>query len=240
MKTVALAVPCYNEARRLDADAFLQAVSAYPWLSVLFVDDGSQDETLDVLSHLVRLSPAFAVLHLPERGGKAAAVRAGMRYLVTHSHADLFGFWDADLATPLAHLPDFRAAFEREPDLLAAIGSRWPHLGGSLRRRRGRGLAARIVRSLIRAHLGVEVWDTQCGAKVFTRAAADETFRAPFRTRWLFDVELLARLGRARLVHRVRELPIDDWEDVPGSKITLAAVPGILGELFRLSRTPVL
>ncbi len=234
MKSLALVVPCYNEGKRLNAEAFLQALKLCPWLSLVFVNDGSRDATAVILERLAQSSPAVAVVKLPANGGKAAAVRTGIEFALQHSQADLLGFWDADLATPLSALPDFVQAFERQPELMAAIGSRWSHLGAKLKRRPMRRFAAWLVTSFIRWRLGVKVWDTQCGAKVFTRAAAAELFRDGFRTRWLFDVELLARLGRERMVRNVRELPIDAWRDVPGSKLSLAASPRILAELFRL------
>ena len=81
MNTLALVVPCRNEARRLAPAAYLRAVEEWPWISFCFVDDGSTDATAEVLAHLVRLSPAIHALYLPANLGKAGAVREGVRYL---------------------------------------------------------------------------------------------------------------------------------------------------------------
>ncbi len=234
MKTLALVVPCRNEFARLNQDAFVDALERRPWLSFCFVDDGSTDRTAERLAHLEGLSPSVHAIYLPRNVGKAEAVRTGIRHLCECSHADLFGFWDADLATPLDEVDVFVRMFDECPQLEAAIGSRWPHLGASVRRGATRSFAGELVKSMLRRILGEYVWDTQCGAKVFSRSAAEEVFDRPFRTRWLFDVELLMRFGRRRLVSRVREVPLMCWRDVPGSKIGLLESARILVELANM------
>ena len=233
MKTLSLVVPCHNEAHRLDTSAFVAAVERWPWISFCFVDDGSTDQTAEIISHLCRLSPAIHSIYLPKNVGKAAAVRRGVRHLAANTHSDYIGFLDADLATPLDEVPAFLEAFERRPGLVAAIGSRWPHLGADIRRSATRSLASSIVKAVIRRFLGVPVWDTQCGAKVFMRSAAAELFEHEFRTRWLFDVEILKRLGLKRLRSEVLEIPLSVWYDVPGSKVSLAALVDLARLLLR-------
>ncbi len=235
MKTLSLVVPCRNEFRRMRAGEFLEAVERWPWLSFCFVNDGSTDATAERLEWLSNASPSMHAINLPERVGKAGAVRAGIRHLCEHSHADLIGFWDADLATPLAEIPRFVEPFEAQKGLSAVIGSRWPHLGADIKRSSHRGLASAAVRMLIRRVLKVPVWDTQCGAKVFAREVAAEVFARAFRTRWLFDVEILARLGCDRLRSHVIELPLKSWFDVPGSKLGLGSFASILRELAVVS-----
>ena len=75
--------------------------------------------------------------------------------------------------------------------------------------------------------LGYPVYDTQCGAKLFRSGPATRAlWDAPFRTRWLFDLEMLFRLGRqatdpAGAAPALYELPLRQWTDIGGSKITL-------------------
>lgn len=236
MKTVSIVVPCRNEASRLRAGDFIAATERHPWLSFCFVNDGSTDSTAERLAWLAHVSPSMYAINLPENRGKAEAVRTGVRHLVDATHSDLIGFWDADLATPLDEIPRFVRQFEESGDTKVVIGSRWPHLGARISRSSGRRLAGRCVKAAIRRLLGVPVWDTQCGAKIFTRDVAAELFERPFRTRWLFDVELLARLGRERLGTQVCELPVAEWRDVPGSKLGFLSAFRILRELVEVMR----
>jgi len=229
MTTLSIVVPCYNEAHRLDQAAFLEAIGTWPWLSFCFVDDGSTDSTAEMLAHIVNLSPAFHAIYLPTNKGKAEAVRAGMDHLCKNTQVDFVGYWDADLATPLCEVPRFMHLFEETPKTKVVIGSRWPHLGAGIRRTAKRDIAGSFAKFIIRHVLNAPVWDTQCGAKIFTRDVAAEIFRDRFRTRWLFDVELLIRLEK-RLRTDVRECPLETWFDVPGSKVGLRT----LGELLVL------
>lgn len=235
MKTLALVVPCCNEARRLRPAAYLEAIEEYPWLSFCFVDDGSTDATAEQLSQMANISPSIHLLCLPSNRGKAEAVRQGMLHLARHSRADLVGFWDADLATPLEELPGFLRHFQDSPAVRAVIGARWPHLGAKIARNPARQGASAVVKMFIRRVLGMQVYDTQCGAKIFDRELAGEIFAEPFRTRWLFDVELLKRIGAKRLVRNTMEHPLATWRDVPGSKMTILSSFRIFGELLRLA-----
>ena len=227
MTTLAIVVPCYNEEQRLNPSAFVEAVEKWPWISFCFVDDGSTDSTAENLAHMVNLYPAFHAIYLSANVGKAEAVRTGMNHLCKNTHADYVGFWDADLATPLCEIPHFMRVFNESPATKAVIGSRWPHLGSCIQRTVRRGLIGNIAKFIIRRILDVPVWDTQCGAKVFSREVAEEIFHDRFRTRWLFDVELLMRLGK-RLKTEVHECPLATWFDVPGSKVGLRTVGELL------------
>lgn len=237
MKTLSLVVPCRNEFKRLRPSAFLEATERWPWLSFCFVDDGSTDATAERLAWLANASPSIYSIYLQENRGKAEAVRTGIRHLCEMSHTDIVGFWDADLAVPLDEIPRFVRCFEDDAALCAVIGSRWPHLGAEIRRSAKRGVASLVAKALIRRILDVPVWDTQCGAKMFSRAVAAEIFSEPFRTRWLFDVETLARLGLYRLRTQVRELAVSSWHDVPGSNIGIGASISILRELVLVAKT---
>ena len=235
MRPVTLIVPCKDEANRLEQTAFLEAVAEMPELSLLFVNDGSTDTTDEIVSHLAHASAAIAAIHLPKNGGKAEAVRAGVTYLLAQGGTGLIGFWDADLATPLEDVRRFVAVFERDPTAEMVIGSRWPHLGASVERRGIRDLMGKIMKFLIRRVLSAPVYDTQCGAKVMTRELARDVFARKFISPWLFDVELFRRMGRRRILRGVKELPLDSWRDIAGSKMTLGGVLRSLVDLVRIS-----
>ena len=223
-------VPCYNEARRLDTRAFSQFRVNGHWVEFLFVNDGSSDGTLDVLEQVRCTSPDTIRVHdqQPNRG-KAEAVRTGLLEALS-TDADFVGFWDADLATPLEELRRFLDVLEDRSGVDVVLGSRVKLLGRTIERHPWRHYLGRVFATLVSELLRLPVYDTQCGAKMFR--ATDElraTLSMPFHTAWLFDVEIIARMisadpgGTAAVAQRLYELPLEEWRDVPGSKLTRAA-----------------
>ncbi len=223
---VVLVVPCYNEAARLDVVAFREGARSTPGLAYCFVNDGSRDGTLAVLQALVRELPGrAAILDLPRNGGKAEAVRQGMLAALGWD-VKAVGFWDADLATPLAELPRFREVLAERAQVEVVIGSRVRLLGRRIERRAARHYLGRVFATGASLTLGLPVYDTQCGAKLLRATPlAREVLATPFLTRWVFDVELLARYRRLlseqapSIAERLYELPLLQWTDVAGSKV---------------------
>ena len=225
-----IVVPCYNEARRLDTRAFTRFRSSGHWVEFLFVNDGSSDATLELLHRVQRESPdTIRVRDQQPNQGKGEAVRTGMLEALA-TDADFVGYWDADLATPLDALPKFLAVLEDRPGVNVVLGSRVMLLGRTIERHAWRHYLGRVFATLVSELLHLAVYDTQCGAKLFR--ATDELRRVlarPFTTSWLFDVEILARLiaessaGTSAVARGLYELPLDEWRDVPGSKLTRAA-----------------
>lgn len=220
-------MPCYNEAARLDPEAFRACCDAIDGVSFLFVDDGSTDETLRVLEDLCATRPeAMRFLALTENRGKAEAVRSGV-VDAARSEPSLVGYWDADLATPLDELSSFIEVLDDRPEVVVVLGSRVKLLGRDVRRKAVRHYVGRVFATVTSIALRLPVYDTQCGAKVFRcRPDVLEAFAEPFRSRWIFDVEILARLiagqrrsGGPGLVHAAYELPLRTWHDVEGSKV---------------------
>ncbi len=237
-------IPCYNEAGRLRPDAFVEALEGQPGLGFVMVDDGSRDTTTAVLHGLKSRAPErIDVLALERRSGKAEAVRRGV-LRAADLGAELAGYWDADLSTPLRFIAEFAALIEREQRTLV-LGSRVQLLGRRIERRMLRHYLGRGFATLASLALGIPVYDTQCGAKLFRlTAGVRSAFAEPFSLNWSFDVELIARLlARERLVGDIcverdcAELPLGEWVDAPGSKLTAAQMPGVALELVQLVRT---
>jgi dolichyl-phosphate beta-glucosyltransferase len=224
---LALVVPCYNEAERLDPDAFLQFAASHPGVQLVMVDDGSEDRTWEVLEQMRAAAPA-SVTAIRQSGnrGKAEAVRTGL--LAGFSQrAALVGFIDADLATPLDAVDDFLAVLRDRPEVEFVLGSRVMLMGRDIRRKATRHYSGRAFATAASIALDLPVYDTQCGAKVLRADAATATlFDRPFRSRWIFDVELIARYLRLPVApgapprrDRLYELVLPVWHDRPGSKL---------------------
>jgi glycosyltransferase involved in cell wall biosynthesis len=244
MSQAVIVVPCYNEASRLDARAFQQFAREDRRPRFLFVDDGSTDGTSEVLDGLRRSDPErFAVESLGVNVGKAEAVRRGL-LRAFESAPEYVGYWDADLATPLDAIPTFCAVLDSRPDIDVVFGARVSLLGRSVRRDPLRHYLGRVFATAASLALGVGFYDTQCGAKLFRASSEIQTlFRSPFVSRWIFDVEIVARLaasrwgtGRAGVDEVVYEFPLHEWRDVAGSKVRPGDFVRALLELALIAR----
>lgn len=227
--TVAIVVPCYNEVHRLRSDAFESFLRTHKDIHFLFVNDGSTDDSSSVLSRLKEFDPdRVALLSFETNVGKAEAVRVGMLTAMAEDPA-ILGFWDADLATPLEAIDDFLYVMRRRPELEIVMGARVQLLGRRIRRRAARHYLGRVFATVVSIALGIPVYDTQCGAKLFRVGPELRSVLAePFLSRWVFDVELLARFKAQRrgfaalpLDQAIYELSLNEWDDVRGSKLRL-------------------
>jgi glycosyltransferase involved in cell wall biosynthesis len=226
MQKTRIIVPCYNEAGRLNTGEFLEWGRKNSDLHFLFVNDGSTDGTKELLIHMSQSCPErIRSVDLERNGGKAEAVRRGFQESFASGY-DVIGYWDSDLATPLEAIPVFcRILEDRWAD--AVIGSRVRLLGRHIRRRPVRHYFGRLFATCASLAIGLPVYDTQCGAKIFRNTERlRQVFRRPFRVKWTFDVEILARFlliervfGGPKIRERFVEYPLERWDDVPGSKL---------------------
>ena len=222
--TVSVVVPCFDEADRLDGAAFAE-LSLHVDL-VLFVDDGSNDGTADVVRRLIDAHPGrIDLVSLPRNEGKAEAVRIGMLDAIERG-GTIVGYLDADLATPTSEMIRLIEIARTQPHRTAVLGSRVALLGHTVRRRPARHYLGRLYATAASLALGVPVYDTQCGAKVFRVGTPLQFALAdPFPDRWAFDVELLARLlaDPNQSADPVLEVPLLEWRDVAGSSVGVGA-----------------
>ena len=227
MSNCTIIVPCYNEARRLDARAFQDYIEQGHSERFLFVDDGSTDGTAAILQELRDVAPQqFDFISLTKNSGKAEAVRQGVLKALDDG-PDFVGYWDADLATPLDAIPEFCELLAREDGLQMVLGSRVKLMGRIIERRILRHYLGRVFATLASMALRLPVYDTQCGAKLFRVSPEIRSlFESPFRGNWVFDIELIARFLRARRIaggpppeEAIYEKPLYEWRDVAGSKV---------------------
>lgn len=233
-------VPCYNEAARLDGSA-LVTLAASPALHVLTVDDGSTDTTATALEGLASTASGIRVLRLPVNEGKAEAVRQGLLAAIAQG-ATTVGYLDADLSTPPSEYLRLLAVLDGDPALQMVLGSRVALLGSHIERRARRHYLGRVFGTLASASLRLPVYDTQCGAKTFRVTTALRTaLREPFLSRWVFDVELMARLRRGTdvvdglPVTAFREVPLEHWADVPGGTLGAVEMARAVSDLARIA-----
>lgn len=204
---------------------------------VLVVDDGSEDETVDIVEARPEASPGpdgspprLRVL-CRRHAGKGAAVTAG----ILAAEGDVVIFTDADMATPPDQIPLLTRALVRSD---VALGSRI-HPDGSDRRASQppyRRLLGRIYRWLAGWWVTGDVPDTQCGFKGFRRSAGREIFGRLRTDGIVFDAEVIflaRRLGYACTIVPVM------WHDIRGSRMRVSARLA-LSVLWDLIRIPIL
>lgn len=211
-----IVIPAYNESSRLPAtleQVFAYLESCRCAYEVIVVNDGSLDNTQEVVEGLQPQYPHLRVVTFPLNRGKGAAVRAG----VMDALGELVLFNDADGSTPIEELAKLAEAIERGADI--AIGSRALYSTTTkVTTNWHRKFMGRIFNTIVNILILPKVADTQCGFKLFKKDLAKRIFAVQRADRFSFDVEVLF-LAR-RFNARIAEIPVN-WHNVPGSKVHL-------------------
>jgi len=217
-----IVIPCYNEAKRLAGQKFVSYAETHPDTEFLFVNDGSRDATEQIIRAFSEGRQQLHSLNLTQNQGKAEAVRLGMLYASKKFSAEYVGFWDADLATPLEEIESFVEKI-KQGDYDAVTGLRLVRLGADIKRNMMRHYLGRLFASAAALILNLEVYDTQCGAKLFRSDKISCLFGNKFVSRWFFDIEIFARyiksFGADTARKKIYEYPLAKWENISGSKL---------------------
>jgi glycosyltransferase involved in cell wall biosynthesis len=215
MPKYSIIIPAYNESARLGTtlDRVLNYVSSEQWdAEIIVVNDGSRDSTPDLVREYAKRHSCLRLLENPGNRGKGYSVRNGM----LNASGELLLFSDADLSSPIEEAPKLFAAIHGGADV--AIGSRWlrPELQ-TQRQSPLRQFYGRAFNVALRILLGLNLKDTQCGFKAFTRDAAKKIFPEQQIERWGFDPELLYLARRLKM--KIAEVPVA-WAHVEGTRIS--------------------
>ncbi len=217
--SLALVVPAFNEARRLDQTLpkMLDYLRRHrPGSELLVIDDGSTDETAQLTETIIAQHPEVTarLVRSPRNRGKGHAVRQGL--LATDAPIALFS--DADLSTPLAEMPRVLGPIETgEYDVVFGSRALNRKLIGQ-RQSWQREQGGRVFNGLVRLATGLPFSDTQCGFKAFRMEAARPIIERAEIDGFGFDVELLFLAQKAGL--RLLEVPVR-WDHNEGSKVHL-------------------
>ncbi|MEP0263734.1 dolichyl-phosphate beta-glucosyltransferase [Dokdonia sp.] len=223
MKT-GIIIPCYNEEKRLNQEAFISFIKEHQDYHLCFVNDGSKDSTLDVLHAMKNQVPhQISVVDVKKNSGKATAVRAGVRFLYSMDSVSYIGFIDADLSTDFRDFKDLVKTLKSEDKLSVVFGSRNKGKSRGIQRDFFRNIFSKCVKQFILMILGLPIRDTQCGAKVFKKHIIPIVYGQAFVSRWLFDVEIFLRLkkhlGKSNVMSQIFEQPLMRWVHVDDSKL---------------------
>jgi len=221
MNNTACLFPFYNEENRLNMDVFRDVFSGNTDVDFWLLNDGSTDGTLVLLDQLASEFKHVQVLNSPENLGKAEVVRRGMmKAIESDIKYDYIGFLDSDFATPYYEFNRLKGLIVgSEYDMI--WGARIKLKGWNIQRNVVRHWFSRIILTLINVLFKLEIYDTQCGCKLYKRNVAAELFSKPFVTKWLFDIEVFVRYKRWNSAERLLEVPLVEWTEIKGSKIKM-------------------
>lgn len=235
---IAIIIPCYNEGSMLELGVFRAFLAKHVNVSLCFVNDGSTDNTLSVLNGLK--SERVNIINLEKNQGKAEAVRAGINTILKEDKYNYIAYLDADLSTPLSEIFYLVEALEADPNLEMVFGSRILKVGSKIDRKWSRFLIGRVIATFISRALKLKVYDTQCGAKVFNSELAQEVFKEPFISSWLFDVEIMFRVlklfGRSDGELKMKEIPLNIWEEKGNSKLKWTYGFKVFFDLYKIKK----
>lgn len=227
-------IPAYNEAKRLDLNPIYNYLKSqdYDW-EIIFISDGSKDETVSFTSSFAENHPGVKIIDNPENHGKGFVVRQGM--MAARGNFRLFT--DADNSTSIEQVEKFwpfLCKTDHQKDcydiVIGSIGIAGAEIieeAGILRRFFGR-----YSKYLIRLVAGLwEIRDTQRGFKCFTAKAAGDIFPRTEIDRWGFDIEVLSLAKR--LGYKIKEVPVR-WENPPESKVNWKSYFATLWDLIKI------
>jgi glycosyltransferase involved in cell wall biosynthesis len=207
--SVSIVIPAYNEAARIEEtlERVMDCIRSRSWdAEVMVVDDGSTDQTPEIVRRWMLEDGRIRLVRNPGNRGKGYSVRNGL----LQGAGDIVLFTDADLSAPLEEAELLFEALDGGADV--AIGSRWlDRKKQTMHQPLYRRFFGRCYNMLTRRIMGLPYKDTQCGFKAFKREAAQKIFRLQTIERWGFDPEILFIARRLRF--EVVEVPVSWGHD---------------------------
>ncbi len=234
-----IVIPCYNEGVRLNIERISDFLNINTNILLYFVNDGSNDNTFEVLNSIKsNFSKNCEVISTPNNVGKAEAVRFGFKKCSDNFKYKKIAYLDADLATSLEECLDISKLVEGKT--VFAFGSRIMKLDSNIKRKKYRFLIGRVIATFISKQLKLDVYDTQCGCKIFSSELSKKIFTEKFISKWLFDVELFHRIiklyGHSKIPKICKEVPLKEWIDFDDSKVKMTYFFKLWLDLYQIKK----
>jgi len=211
---LSIVIPAYNEEIKIERDLSL----AYAYLAtqpfkseVIVVDDGSSDETYEIVKSLEPYYKDLRGIRYDINRGKGYAVKIG----VLQARGDHILFADAGACVPYIEMKKGLCLLQNGYDV--ALGSRALAESQVLKkqplyRQFGSRAFGLVMRSIIEVN---PIQDTQCGFKIFKREAANAIFNRNKIDGFMFDIEII--LIAKKLGYRIKEFPVT-WKNDPDTR----------------------
>jgi glycosyltransferase involved in cell wall biosynthesis len=213
--SVSVVLPAYNEATTLEAavEKATQTLNEFAHsYEIIIAEDGSTDGTDKLATALAEKHPFVKHIHREKRLGRGAALKNAFK----QSSGEVLVYMDLDLATDMKHLKTLVDAVKIE-GYDFATGSRL--LSESKVKRSGaRHLVSKTYNFMVRALLGSEVKDHQCGFKAFRREPLMQLIDEVGANHWFWDTEVLVRAYRRG--YKIKEIPVS-WKGGRETKVRL-------------------
>lgn len=228
---LSIIIPAYNEEKRISPTLFeirdVLAKTSHSF-EIIVVDDGSQDDTVQLLESLKQEIPQLRIEALTQNAGKGHALRHG----IAAAHGDLIITADADGSTPFAEYEKLYSTHKQNKYAIA-IGSR--HLPTSnivIKQPWYRILISRVANAIIQVMLVPGIKDTQCGFKLYPAAIAKDLYVRTTVHGFGIDMEVLYLAKRKNIP--IVEVPVT-WLDSKESTLRpIRATWNTFKELIRI------
>ncbi len=155
MKT-GIIIPCFNEEKRLNVLTFLSFLKANGKYHLCFVNNGSKDNTIEVLEEFKKNAQSkVSIVDIKKKKGIVAVVRAGVRYLNTREDIEIIGFLEMDLSISCTEFQKLIDDFQVEKNWIKVYSPR-----GKGKGRIERSLFKNLFTKFLQIFLGQSVIDT--------------------------------------------------------------------------------
>jgi dolichyl-phosphate beta-glucosyltransferase len=202
---ISIIIPGFNEEKRIQKTLhtlFSFCIQRFPQFEIIFVDDGSTDQTHYIVKELSSEMQQIKYLGYPKNMGKGYAIRFGLK----HAKGTYMFFTDADLP----YNPQFFSlaieTFEKNAFDIISGNRQLKQSRDDAGLSQQRIWASRIFSFLVHRFFDIEITDTQCGIKGFRKACAQKIVQQSHINGYAFDVEIFI-LAKKRQWH-VGFLPV--------------------------------
>jgi glycosyltransferase involved in cell wall biosynthesis len=200
--SLSVIIPVYNEGSKISPllthikDVLNETLLDY---ELIIINDGSTDDTEQVITEEVNADKRVKVLSYKENRGKGHAVKTG----ILSSCGNVVSFLDGDLDISPSQIMNYIRELEGSDLVIASKAHPLSVIKAPIIRK----ILSKIFSILVRVVVGIDIKDTQSGLKLGNGAALRKIFHVMLVKRYAFDVEMLAIASKLNL--KIKESPIE-------------------------------